>query len=472
MAKVELIMPKMGESIMEATILKWSKQVGDTVEEDETILEIATDKVDSEIPSPIEGVLSEILFKVDDVVPVGTVIAIIQTDAAESPSAPSTPAAKAAPAPAPAPAAAIATATPAPAPAAPVVPAAPTPMPATTTAVTSSGNRFYSPLVKNIAKKENIGQVELDAIPGSGAKGRVTKKDMMAYLANRSASSNGHSQGQSNGQSNGHSNMSAPAVVKAAPAVAAVASAAASGAATSMGGADELIQMDRMRKMIADHMVRSVQTSPHVTSFVEADVTNLFKWRKANKEAFQKKYGEKITFTPLIMEAVIKAIRDFPMVNVSVVDGDKIKVHKEINLGMAAALPTGNLIVPVIKNADHLNLAGLTKQVNDLANRARSNKLKPTDIQGGTYTLTNVGTFGNVMGTPIINQPQAAILAAGAIRKKPAVLETEHGDVIAVRHMMFLSHSYDHRVVDGFLGGSFVKRVADYLEAFDVSREI
>ena len=463
MAKVELVMPKMGESIMEATILKWSKQVGDTIEEDETILEIATDKVDSEIPSPTEGVLSEILFKVDDVVPVGTVIAIIQTDAAESPSAPSTPAAKAAPAPAPAPAAAIAT----PTPVAPAAPAAPAPMPAAAAPVSSNGNRFYSPLVKNIAKKENIGQAELDAIPGSGAKGRVTKKDMMAYLTSRSTSSNG-----SNGQANGHS--VAPAVAKvAAPAVAAVATnGASSGPATSMDGSGDLIQMDRMRKLIADHMVMSVQTSPHVTSFVEADVTNLFRWRKANKEAFKNKYGEKITFTPLIMEAVIKAIRDFPMVNVSVVDGDKIKVHKEINLGMAAALPTGNLIVPVIKNADHLNLAGLTKQVNDLAGRARANKLKPADIQGGTYTLTNVGTFGNVMGTPIINQPQAAILAAGAIRKKPAVLETEHGDVIAVRHMMFLSHSYDHRVVDGFLGGSFVRRVADYLEAFDVNREV
>ena len=460
MAKVELVMPKMGESIMEATILKWSKQVGDTIEEDETILEIATDKVDSEIPSPTEGVLSEILFKVDDVVPVGTVIAIIQTDAAESPSAPSTPAAKAAPAPAQAPAAAIAT----PTPVAPAAPAAPAPMPAAAAPVSSNGNRFYSPLVKNIAKKENIGQAELDAIPGSGAKGRVTKKDMMAYLTSRSTSSNG--------QANGHS--VAPAVAKtAAPPVAAVAAnGASSGPATSMDGSGDLIQMDRMRKLIADHMVMSVQTSPHVTSFVEADVTNLFRWRKANKEAFKSKYGEKITFTPLIMEAVIKAIRDFPMVNVSVVDGDKIKVHKEINLGMAAALPTGNLIVPVIKNADHLNLAGLTKQVNDLAGRARANKLKPADIQGGTYTLTNVGTFGNVMGTPIINQPQAAILAAGAIRKKPAVLETEHGDVIAVRHMMFLSHSYDHRVVDGFLGGSFVRRVADYLEAFDVNREV
>ncbi len=454
MAKVELVMPKMGESIMEATILKWAKQVGDKIEEDETILEIATDKVDSEIPSPTEGVLTEILFEVDDVVPVGTVIAIIQTDAAEAASAPapSAPAAEAAPTPAPA----------APTPAPPVAPTpsvAPIPTPAPTpskAAVTSSGTRFYSPLVKSISKKENIGQAELDAIPGSGANGRVTKKDIMAYLANRGAQ--GHSTG-------------VPAVAPAMAAVAASASIAAAPAA-SLSGSDELIQMDRMRKLIADHMVMSVQTSPHVTSFVEADVTNIVRWRNANKEAFKAKYGEKITFTPLIMEAVIKAIRDFPMVNVSVVDGDKIKVHKDINLGMAAALPTGNLIVPVIKNADHLNLAGLTKQVNDLAGRARANKLKPEDIQGGTYTLTNVGTFGNVMGTPIINQPQAAILAAGAIRKKPAVLETEHGDVIAVRHMMFLSHSYDHRVVDGFLGGSFVRRVADYLEAFDMNREI
>ena len=453
MAKVELVMPKMGESIMEATILKWAKQVGDTIEEDETILEIATDKVDSEIPSPTEGVLTEILFQVDDVVPVGTVIAIIQTDAAEAASTPA-PAAQAAPTPAAAPVAAPAPPTPTPAVSTP----APAPTPATA-AVSSSGTRFYSPLVKSIAKKENIGQAELDAIPGSGAKGRVTKKDIMGYLANRG--------------SNGHS-TSAPAVVAPAMAAATVATGASMAAApaASLSGSDELIQMDRMRKLIADHMVMSVQTSPHVTSFVEADVTNIVRWRKANKEAFKAKYGEKITFTPLIMEAVIKAIKDFPMVNVSVVDGDKIKVHKDINLGMAAALPTGNLIVPVIKNADYLNLAGLTKQVNDLAGRARANKLKPTDIQGGTYTLTNVGTFGNVMGTPIINQPQAAILAAGAIRKKPAVLETEHGDVIAVRHMMFLSHSYDHRVVDGFLGGSFVRRVADYLEAFDVNREI
>ena len=452
MAKVELIMPKMGESIMEATILKWVKKVGDKVEEDETILEIATDKVDSEIPSPVDGVIIEILHPEEAIIEVGKPIAIIQTDAAES-AAPDSAQPKAAaiiPA-APVPAPAIAKA-PASNPAAPQ-PAATAATPASST--TASSNRFYSPLVKSIAKKENISISELDTVPGSGAKGRVTKKDIIAYVASRT-------------------NGSAPAVPVAAPHSNSAAHSTSIGltpAASSMSGGDEIIEMGRMRKLIADHMVMSKQTSPHVTSFVEADVTNLVNWRNANKAAFQEKYGEKITFTPIIMEAVIKAIKDFPMINISVVDG-KIHVKKNINIGMAAALPSGNLIVPVIKNADYLNLAGLTKAVNDLANRARANKLKPEEIQGGTYTLTNVGTFGNVMGTPIINQPQVAILAAGAIRKKPAVMETEYGDVIAVRQQMFLSHSYDHRVVDGFLGGSFVRRVADYLEGFDLNRSI
>lgn len=451
MAKVELIMPKMGESIMEATILKWVKQVGDKVEEDETILEIATDKVDSEIPSPVDGVIVEILHPEEAVVEVGKPIAIIQTDAPESTtSEKEKPKAAAAPAPA-----ALSSATPAAAITTAPTPS-PVPQPIATTSASSSSNtsRFYSPLVKSIAKKENISIAELETIPGSGANGRVNKKDIIAYVASRS---NGNSSATyiaapaSNGATKSSNNI-APAV-------------------TSMSGGDEIIEMGRMRKLIADHMVMSKQTSPHVTSFVEADVTNLVNWRNANKAAFQEKYGEKITFTPLIMEAVVKAIKDFPMINVSVVDG-KIHVKKNINVGMAAALPSGNLIVPVIKNADYLNLAGLTKSVNDLANRARANKLKPDEIQGGTFTLTNVGTFGNVMGTPIINQPQVAILAAGAIRKKPAVVETEYGDLIAIRQQMFLSHSYDHRVVDGFLGGSFVRKVADYLEAFDINRTI
>lgn len=450
MAKVELVMPKMGESIMEATIIKWVKSVGDTVEMDETILEIATDKVDSEIPSPVAGKVVEILFKEDDVVEVGKVIAIIATEGEEpaaSPAVAEKPAQKEA----------------APAPVAvkeeeiPYVPAA-----TSAPAVSSTEGRFYSPLVRNIAKQENISQAELDTIPGSGAKGRVTKNDVMNYLANRG---------------------NQPVAVSA-PAASATPTATTSGSTTngmsasattakavSVSGGDEVIAMDRMRKLIADHMVMSKHTSPHVTSFVEADVTNIVNWRNKVKGEFQKKYGEKITFTPIFMEAVAKAIKDFPMINITV-DGTNIIVRKNINIGMAAALPSGNLIVPVIKNADQLNLIGLTKNVNDLASRARANKLKPEDIQGGTFTLTNVGTFGNVMGTPIINQPQVAILAVGAIRKKPAVLETEHGDVIAIRHMMFLSHSYDHRVVDGFLGGSFVRRVADYLESFDTSQTI
>lgn len=470
MAKVDLVMPKMGESIMEATILKWVKEVGDKVEEDETILEIATDKVDSDIPSPVDGVIAEILYQVDDVVPVGTVIARLETEGAATSPEPvaekaATPApAVSAPAPEPAP-------VPPPAPTPKATPAPAMPVPATAQmSRRSETGRFYSPLVKSIAKQEGLSMVDLESVAGTGAKGRVTKKDLLAYLSSRSqANGNGHSVA-----SNGTHSISVPSAPAApsAPVSAPTPPTAPKPASASLSGGDELIQMDRMRKLIANHMVMSKQTSPHVTSFVEADVTNLVRWRTANKNSFQEKYGEKITFTPLIMEAVIKAIRDFPMVNVSVVDGDKIKVHKEINLGMAAALPSGNLIVPVIKNADYLNLAGLTKTVNDLATRARNNKLKPEEIQGGTYTLTNVGTFGNVMGTPIINQPQVAILAAGAIRKKPAVLETKDGDVIAIRHMMFLSHSYDHRVVDGFLGGSFVRRVADYLEAFDVNREV
>lgn len=433
MAKFELIMPKMGESIMEATILSWSKNVGDSVEMDETILEIATDKVDSEIPSPVKGVIKEILFNVDDVVEIGKVIAIIETDVKEgvSSAAPSTPAPQ-------------------------VSQAAETTSTAKEVATTetekivSTSDRFYSPLVKNIASSEGISMSELEGINGTGMNGRVTKRDILGYLENRSAKPSATTQVQT----------STPKT-----------SAPSSTSSMSVSGNVEIIEMDRMRKLISEHMVMSKRVSPHVTSFVEVDVTELVNWREKHKNTFAKKYGTKITFTPFFIEAVAKAIGDYPMINISV-DGDKIIRKLDVNIGMAAALPSGNLIVPVIKNADTLNIVGLAKSVNELADRARSNKLKPEEIQGGTFTLTNVGTFGNVMGTPIINQPQVAIMATGAIRKKPAVLETEYGDVIAIRQMMFLSLSYDHRVVDGALGGSFLKKVATYLEAFDPSREV
>lgn len=453
MAQVELIMPKMGESIMEATILKWVKQVGDTVEEDETILEIATDKVDSEVPSPVDGVIQEILFQEDETVEIGKVIAVIGTEGetAAPKASPSVKETEEAPAgqnqssgngvekPAPKPEPAVADGEP--------------------VERTGSNNRFYSPLVRTIAEKENISMAELEQVSGSGLHGRVTKKDILAYVENR----------QAQPASPPPSQAEAPAPPPAAPKTT-----GAPAAATSSGPASdnvEIIEMDRMRRIIADHMVNSKQTSPHVTSFVEVDVTNIVNWRNKVKREFQETHGEKITFTPIFMEAVAKAIRDFPMINVSV-DGNKIIRKKAVNIGMATALPSGNLIVPVIKNADHLNLLGLTKQVNGLAAKARANKLGANEIQGGTFTLTNVGTFGNVMGTPIINQPQAAILAVGAIRKKPAVVETEYGDLVAVRHMMFLSLSYDHRVVDGFLGGSFLRKVGDYLEGFDHKQAI
>ncbi|MCK6692509.1 MAG: 2-oxo acid dehydrogenase subunit E2 [Thermoanaerobaculia bacterium] len=446
MARVELVMPKMGESIMEATILKWRKKPGDRVELDEPVLDIATDKVDSEVPSPVAGVVVEILFQENDVVPINKTIAVIETEAANAQPAASPavsqPAASNGARPEPAAAAAV-----------PYVPS-----PATAEVSKSgAGDRFYSPLVRTIAKQEGISQAELDALPGSGLEGRVTKKDILAYVSNRGVAP---------------AQPAAPAVQPAAPAVQTPAPAAtATAPLQSVSGAVEIVEMDRMRKLIADHMVMSKHTSPHVTSFVEADVTDIVNWRNRVKDEFKKKYGENITFTPIFIEAIARAIRDFPMINISV-EGTRIIVKKDVNIGMAAALPSGNLIVPVVKNADMLNLAGLTKQVNDLAARARQNQLKPEEIQGGTFTLTNVGTFGNVMGTPIINQPQVAIMATGAIRKKPAVLETEYGDVIAVRQMMFLSMSYDHRVVDGMLGGSFLRRVADYLEQFDVNRAI
>lgn len=442
MAQYELIMPKMGESVAEATIIKWVKNEGDKIKIDETVLEIATDKVDSEIPSSFEGVLTKKLFKEGDVVQVGAVIALISSDVNAVASAPQTTA----------PAAASAATASAQA-AAPVKEVA-----HATHHDFSQSNRFYSPLVKNIAKEEGISVQELEKIAGTGKDGRVTKTDILSYIPNRGAQQatvvEERIEKPAAKPSNGQAASAVPVINK--PAV-------------SLMAGDEIVEMDRMRKLIADHMVMSKHVSPHVTSFVEADVTNMVLWRDKIKNQFEKREGEKMTFTPLFVEAVAKAIKDFPMINVSV-DGQNIIKRKNINIGMAAALPSGNLIVPVIKNADERNLVGLTKSVNDLANRARANKLNPDDIQGGTFTLTNVGGFGNVMGTPIINQPQVAILATGTIKKKPAVLETPQGDVIAIRHMMFLSLSYDHRVVDGSLGGSFLRRVADYMENFDVNR--
>lgn len=446
MATVDLVMPKMGESIMEATVLKWHKKPGDTVKMDETILEIATDKVDSEVPSTAAGTITEILFQENDVVPVGTVIARI--DSAGGSAAASAPAAPVQTIAAPqvaAPAAVQSAAPPA--------------------AVAAAGsNKFYSPLVLNIAGKEGIGMAELETIPGTGNEGRVTKKDILNYVANRGNQPAVVAQPVAQPQP--------AAQPQAAPQPAVAAQPAAQPASTgNYGGNVEIIEMDRMRKLIADHMVRSKATSPHVTSFTEADVTNIVRWRDKNKNAFEKKYGEKITFTPIFVEAVVNAIRKFPMINSSV-DGNNIIVKKDINIGMATALPSGNLIVPVIKNADTKNLLGLSKDVNSLANAARNNKLKADDTQGGTFTLTNVGTFGSLMGTPIINQPQVAILAVGSIKKRPMVIETPEGDVIAIRHMMYLSLSYDHRIVDGSLGASFLTEVANQLEAFEGNRAV
>ena len=450
MAIIDILLPKMGESVAEATITKMVVDAGSSVEADEPIVEIATDKVDSEVPAPEDGTLVEWCVAEGDVVEVGAVIARYDVGGEAPAAAPaSTPEATAAK---------TAEETPEPE----VVAAAMAPLDSAPSRKGPSG-RFYSPLVRSIAQQEGVGMAELEQVPGTGSEGRVTKKDILAYLSARSqggATTPAPVSAPSLAPAPAPAPTPAPKPVQAPPVV-----------AKSVDGAYDIVEMDRMRKMIADHMVRSVQTSPHVTSFVEADVTNLVMWRNANKGAFQEKFGEKLTFTPLIAEAIVKAIRDFPGVNASV-EGDNIHIHKAIHLGMAAALPSGNLIVPVIKHADQYNLQGLARQVNDLANRARLGKLSPDDIAGGTYTMSNVGTFGNVMGTPIINQPQVGILALGAIRKRPAVLETEHGDVIAVRHMMFLSHSYDHRVVDGMLGGSFVRRVADYLEGFDLNRPL
>ena len=447
MAKFELKLPKMGESVAEATITNWLKTVGEKIDMDEAVLEIATDKVDSEVPSEVSGTLTEILFQVNDVVKVGQVIAIIETSSeiSQGSLAPE-PFAEAVPNPVAvsdssgseqvqqvAKTVEIAQASVAP-------------------ADFKSSDKFYSPLVKNIATAEGISVAELETIAGSGKDGRVTKEDILNYVESRKseAGSSKSVAAQLTAQNSQLPSSNSQPV--------------------SVNGGDEIIEMDRMRKLISGYMVASVQTSAHVQSFIEVDVTNIVKWRDRVKGAFEKREGEKLTFTPIMMEAVAKALKDFPGMNISV-DGDFIIKRKNINLGMAAALPNGNLIVPVIKNADQLNLVGMAKAVNDLGNRAKAGKLKPDDTQGGTYTVTNVGTFGSVFGTPIINQPQVGILALGAIRKVPAVIETAEGDFIGIRQKMFLSHSYDHRVVDGALGGSFVKRVADYLEAFDVNRE-
>ena len=467
MATIEILLPKMGESVAEATITKFITQPGERAEADEPLVEIATDKVDSEVPAPEDGTLVEWLVAEGDTVAVGQAIARfdVETEGANAGAPAAAPAATPAEAEAPTP---TPTPTPAPTPApAPVGDASPIPEDHILETLQSplaelpprlgASGRFYSPLVRSIAQSEGISPAELESISGSGSEGRVTKADILDHVTQR-----------------GTNGATAVTPVQAAPAQAmpsTASSAKQSNPVVSFSGEDEIVEMDRMRKMIADHMVRSVQTSPHVTSFVEADVTRMVEWRNRNKAAFLKAHGTKLTFTPMIAEAIVKAIRDFPGVNASV-DGDRIVIKKQINLGMAAALPSGNLIVPVIRNADQLSLVGLANQVNDLAGRARAGKLKPDDTAGGTYTMSNVGTFGNVMGTPIINQPQVAILALGAIRKKPAVIETEEGDVIGVRQMMFLSHSYDHRVVDGMLGGSFVRRVADYLEGFDLNRTI
>ncbi|MCJ8167607.1 2-oxo acid dehydrogenase subunit E2 [Pontibacter sp. E15-1] len=448
MALVEMVMPKMGESITEGTVLKWLKSVGDTIEQDESVLEVATDKVDTEVPALQGGVLKEILVNEGDVVAVGAPIAVISTDGEDTASSD-------------APAATEAPASDAPAATAPQESEAPAENTVAKLDQPAAG-RFYSPLVLNIAREEGIPIQELEYVPGTGKEGRVSKKDIMAYVDSRSDAPKINNTPVPQAEAAKPAPVNAPA---AQPQPASVKPAA------SFSGNTEIIEMDRMRKLIADRMVESKRTSPHVTSFVEADVTNIVNWRNKWKNEYKKREGENLTFTPIMIQAVVNAIKDFPMINVSV-DGNNIIRHRDINIGMAVALPSGNLIVPNIKNADQMNLNGLTKKVNDLANRGRINKLTPDDLSGGTYTVSNVGSFGNVMGTPIIMQPQVAIMALGAITKKPAVIETPQGDLIGIRHFMFLSHSYDHRVVDGSLGGMFVRRVADYLENFDVDQTI
>jgi 2-oxoglutarate dehydrogenase E2 component (dihydrolipoamide succinyltransferase) len=448
MARFELKLPKMGESVAEATITNWLKEVGDKIEADEAVLEIATDKVDSEVSSEVSGILIEQLFGKDDLVQVGQTIAIIETEG-DSPS--TKPVEEAV----------------APAEIAEIAKTIEFAKEVNSAAQDFSGSdKFFSPLVKNIAKEEAISIYELESIAGSGKDGRVTKEDILTYVEDRKSGNL-----VAKVEETPKSEIAAPKAEVATPkTVATTVQKSHQAVPVSVNGGDEIIEMDRMRKLISGYMVASVQTSAHVQSFIEVDVTNIVKWREKVKTAFEKREGEKLTFTPIMMEAVAKALKDFPGMNISV-DGDYIIKKKNINLGMAAALPNGNLIVPVIKNADQLNLVGMAKAVNDLGNRAKAGKLKPDDTQGGTYTVTNVGTFGSVFGTPIINQPQVGILALGAIRKVPAVIETPEGDFIGIRQKMFLSHSYDHRVVDGALGGSFVKRVAEYLEAFEVDRD-
>ena len=450
MATVDLVMPKLGESIMEATILKWHKQPGDPVAMDETVLEIATDKVDSEVPSTAAGVLSEILFNVNDVVPIGTVIARIKTGAEE-------------------------TATSRPAPVQPKVEVRQPQMETVAEIVSShqtsykpqtngAGNRFYSPLVLNIAASEGVSMSELENIPGTGNEGRVTKKDILQYVSERkSGVRSRESEARSRESGVTYSQKETP--VYETPELRTQHS-----QLTTYSGNVEIIEMDRMRKLIAEHMIRSQEISAHVTSFSEADVTNMVMWRHKVKKEFEKREGTKISFTPLFIEAVVKCIKKFPMINSSV-EGDKIIIKKDINIGMATALPSGNLIVPIIRNADQLNLVGLAKQVNTLGDNARHGRLKVDDTSGGTFTLSNVGVFGSLMGTPIINQPQVAILAVGTIKKRPVVVETPHGDSIAIRHMMYLSMSYDHRIIDGSLGATFLTAVVNELENFNGERD-
>jgi 2-oxoglutarate dehydrogenase E2 component (dihydrolipoamide succinyltransferase) len=459
MAIVDLVMPKLGESIMEATILKWNKQIGDNIAVDETVLEIATDKVDTEVPAPFAGKLVEICFQVNDVAPIGSVLAKIEVAGeinavvntiVETPAPPA-----AAPAPTREEIESI-----------PYVPAAPV-----NTAPQETGNtetRFYSPLVLNIAQSEGVSFSDLEKIPGTGSGGRVSKKDILNWVAAKKSGTTANVVSTAVAASTPTPAASTSAT-QVAPTTSASTSAASSPAGVVLSGASEIIEMDRMRKLIAKHMVDSVQTSPHVTSFSEADVTNLVQWRNNNKATFEKREGTKLTFTPLIVECLVAAMKKFPLINSSL-DGDKIIIKKDFNIGMATALPNGNLIVPVIKGADQLNLVGLSKSINSLADAARNNKLKPDDTQNGTFTFTNVGTFGSLMGTPIINQPQVAIIAVGAIKKRVAVIETPSGDSMAIRHMMYLSLSYDHRIIDGSVGASFLTEVANQLEAWDPNR--
>ncbi|WP_183560059.1 dihydrolipoamide acetyltransferase family protein [Mucilaginibacter sp. SP1R1] len=493
MAKYQLLLPKMGESVAEATIIKWTKNPGDHIDADEAVMEIATDKVDSDVPSPVAGKLVEQLYQENDVVQVGSVIAIIETEesdsaVSETAAAPSTvkeePVHQEESTPDQHINSSVAT-NPEEQSQAQSEPASVPGLDQLNQRTASLGaevfkseSRFYSPLVRNIANQEGITAAELDSIPGNGSDGRLTKDDLLNYLQNKQQPVTAAKGAESSPKA--QAPIVEPVRPTAVQPVAALepvktetpkAVESKPAPAASVSGVDEIIEMDRMRRLIADHMVMSKQTSPHVTSFVEADVTNLVLWREKIKNSFEKREGEKITFTPIFIEAVVKAIKDYPMINVTV-NGTQIIKKAAINISMATALPSGNLIVPVIKKADELNLLGITKSVNDLANRARNGKLLPDDVRDGTFTITNVGSFGNVMGTPIINQPQVAILAVGAIKKKPAVIETKEGDMIAIRHMMFLSLSYDHRVVDGALGGSFVRRVADYLEQWDPNRAI